>query len=394
VGDTVMANYSNYVQTPVEGVQLFEVVTEPPSRDAAMIAANYLKLDGSVVSQATYPELFAEIGLNEDGDFFSAVPWTTVTTPGVDISDISAIKDDNIIVSINNGTIATTTNLVSLTAVLTASVTLRAMHYNGEFFVIEGRNSNTATTGRLVYTSTNAANWTSRSIPSTLNADFVSRITFGDNKWVIYPGTSTNNIRTSTDTITWTTQSVTGGPAGFSIFNYVNNQFVGIVQNFIYTSTNAINWSGLTYTTRADVVPSSQYLIFDNNTYFWGATISNNIGLIFSSTDLITFSSVSFARTTGAFRGVFKIKDFYMALITNVTPQLLSSTNGINWNASPTENVGPTGNLLFHKQNTVVNIRSNFMSKKSFYSYDYFNDFLLPTAQQANGLNTYVKAKP
>lgn len=404
-----MANYSNYVQTPVEGVQLFEVVTEPPSRDAAMIADNYLKLDGSVVSQSTYSDLFAETGLIEDLNFLTAT-WITTSLPAGQDSNTFVSDKTSFFVSagIGDNRIKTSTNLINWTDRVTVTAEWYTAAYDNNSFVVAGVFS-TASTSPAIYTSTNAINWTARSAPNSLSAAFVrpTYLAYGDNTWIIAPGTSTNNVRTSTDSITWTTStsissidfrgSITG-------LNYVNNRFVAIRENILYTSTNILDWTAHTFTT-ITVFTSVQVLnktLYENGKYIFFKTISNNAANIITSTDLITFSTVSFA--SGGFNwGMLYARNTFYAFLSPTSGNIgliVSSTDGNSWvttTQSQMFQVSPQSfrGVEFFKENQVaLSIGSNIFKNKGFFSYNSLTDFLLPSTPVVNGLNVYVKAKP
>jgi hypothetical protein len=170
----------------------------------------YLACDGSIVSQTTYPNLFSQVGLLENGldNWTQRNPQTT--------GAISALTyGDNLYVYAGaSGVLATSTNAITWTARTSGTTSaINALTYGDNLYVYAGN-------GGVLATSTDAITWTART-SGTANA--INALTYGNNLYVY--GGAGGALATSTDAITWTVR--TSGTTSFiNALTYGDNLYV------------------------------------------------------------------------------------------------------------------------------------------------------------------------
>jgi hypothetical protein len=175
-------------------------------------------------------------------------------------------------------------------------------NFGGDFAY--GNGVYVAATNQGLYTSTNALNWVKRT--SAHPSMVPQRVAFGNGVFVYGAGgtttTSTDTgIATSTDGITWTARtSPITGLRGVNGLTYGPNGFLGIIgggtsstQARYITSTNGITWASGTIALTDYTYQKNP--IYGNGKYAYGITgYSSNIASIATSTDLTTWSTVTF----------------------------------------------------------------------------------------------------
>jgi hypothetical protein len=238
--------------------------------DATFPDSTWLKADGSVVSQATYTDLFAKVGLQPDGlDNFEVV-----------------------------GTLAN----------------VRRLHYGENLYLAAG------TTGALA-TSTDSITWTTRTsgVAVAINA-----FTSGNSLYVY--GADGGVIRTSTDGITWTartsgsatTTNITALTFGDNLYVYANN--IGAIRS----STNGITWTARTSGTTFRI----DALAYGNGLFAYGDANGN----IRTSTDAITWDVRTSGLAAGeTILSLIYGDGIFVAVAQSLKQRILTSTDGVTW---------------------------------------------------------------
>jgi hypothetical protein len=266
--------------------------------------SGWLEANGQIVSQSTYSDLYAKVGLLADG-FKTSTAY--IQAPANDVA-----------------------------------IRARCVAYGNSTYVVGGFNS--AVGGLRAWTSTDAVTWTPRSITfpvSTVND--MTDLVYGD-KFVgsfIVSGTAATNrnqIATSTDGITWTVRTTTDGTnSGISLV-YTGSTYVLAMNannslNCIQTSTDGITWAIRT-TAVATVAPQ---LAYGNGTIIaFGGQGSTNWPTVQTSTDGITWTYRSVVWPISNYQGgAWYANDrFYVGSTHGNIAQggeLASSTDGITW---------------------------------------------------------------
>jgi len=204
-----VSSFSNAIVQPLPG----EVVTTLPSQEAFYTANGYLKCDGSIVSQATYPALYAQVGLIKDGVF----TWTAGTVLGTANQLIGLTYGNGVYVTAGQGGyLATSTDAITWTARTSGTTSaINSLTYGNGIFVYAGA-------GGVLATSTNAITWTARTSGTT---SIINEVIYGNGLYV-YAGAG-GVLRTSTDAITWTartsgtTQVINSIIYGSGSYNYL-----------------------------------------------------------------------------------------------------------------------------------------------------------------------------
>lgn len=262
-----MSSYSTYTSAilqPVTGELAYFV-------EGTTIPSGYLKCDGSVVSQTTYSNLYAKIGLYADGIYLNTM---TARTSG-------------------------TTS--SLYAVATTG---------GNLFVYVGDN-------RAAATSTNGTTWTARTIGVGLTDDFRA-LTYGGSVFVA--ATNVGTMATSTNGVTWTVRtSGTTTSINALIYNGSNLYVYGANGGGLSTSTNAITWTARTSGTTSNIL----CLTYGNGTFVYGGAL----GALATSTDAITWTARSIA-TTNNIVGLAYGKGVFVC---GANKEFFTSTDGVTW---------------------------------------------------------------
>ena len=307
----------------------------------------WLKCDGSVLSQATYPVLYSRMGLINEG----GINWTLRTSGTTSTLRAATFGASKHLVAGDFGILRSSTDGITwATRTSGFNGTIQSLTFGGGNFIYGGSLGSLAT-------STDGITWQTKnpSIGSTLNPN---QGTFGP--WMAYGagvfvGAVSNNggLVSSTDGITWTTRdnslnstATCGGVvygAGLFAANYDNGNVV--------TSTDGVTWTAQTTGTTSTL----RSLAFINSTFVSGVT--GDAGNVLTSTDGITWTS----RVTGIASGNATNCAFYGVgqywVWTGSGAR--SSTDLVTWNAiagSPgTMNCGVfNGTLLVGGQNAGV----------------------------------------
>lgn len=209
----------------------------------------------------------------------------------------------------------------------------------------------------VMRSSTDSITWTTVN-GLNLTQQHSQSIAYGNGIWFV-PG-SRQRAQTSTDLITWTTQNFNFGNSNayISFINYNNNLWLfGTNRGQIYRSTDAITWTGKSLYGTANLVNVIEYA---NNTWI---AATNNAGYYYKSTDAISWTShnplglSSLTNREGVWYGIHYITD-----------KILTSTDALNWTTN------------YHLSN-VSSIQGTGLS--------YANDTWVAASTNSNTLLTY-----
>lgn len=302
----VSANPSSFCHDPVSGnvyikasgtgntgwVQIGGELTSPPvgslayfankNGDTYVTTAGWLKCDGSILSQATYPLLYARMGLiNGPG-----VNWTSRTIGGQTVTYLAATYGSNYLISGVGGYIRSSTDGITwATRTSGVSTDLGALTFGGGLYVYAGVNG-------AYGTSTDGITWTTKN-PSIGQQAAPGQGTYGP--FLAYnSGTIVGGVRdpggggvlTSTDGVTWTTRDNTlNTHTGCGGVVYAGGKFVaGFLSGQICTSTNGITWTAQVSGTTTGITS----VTYGNGLYLAAQIVGTTM---LSSTDAVTWTT-------------------------------------------------------------------------------------------------------
>lgn len=179
--------------------------------------------------------------------------------------------------------------------------------------------------GQTAYYSTNGISWTPTSMPYN---DYWISVVHGNDRFfstsISYPGLGAY----STNGITWT-QVALPGSTTFRALAYGNGKFIAIGSsnsNFVAYSTDAINWGSVV--TLTEDIQSAAY-----GNGFFIALPQGGFSSGMRSTDGITWTYFGLPTTTGWWRSLAFGNGLFVAA-SAILPQVVSSTDGFNWQLS------------------------------------------------------------
>jgi hypothetical protein len=367
--------------------------------NAAAWADGFLKCDGSVVPQATYPELYSKIGLIKSygnwypintgfvartalygvgryytGNASSSSPTSGYETSATSISGRGGIfvpETGLFVVVPGNLVVYRSTNALNWSSVSVGSAALYTMAYGAGVYVHAGLSG-------ILRSSTNAINWTARTSGTSTS---ITSMTYGAGRFIGFTETiqglsrlnRPSGMLSSTNGINWT---VTGAPLGggcvdeWSRMSYTNGRFIGGIvpvptadpgmkeffpYSTIITSTNGVNW---TRGIHDFVLVTMAGPVWDGDMY-------------------VTYGYGSEQPSSAEFDRI-----------------LITSTNAINWRATkvPTDMPGPP-----QTYGTPALTPEGILTPFGFaYKYDYntATEFALPQPIKNHlGFSYYIKAK-
>lgn len=332
----------------------------------------WLQCDGSVVSQATYPLLYAAIGAKING-FYS---WTARTSGTTSTLNAVVYGGSVFVAAGNGGGLRTSTDAVTWTARTSGTAsTITGLAYGGSTYLYVG----SAIAGGTipVATSTDAVTWsTNTGLGLNASGNTIANafgLTYGGGLFVAVGGGDYDNggitnyqtfVKTSTNGSTWTQRYNSSGSTTVNMLRavaYGGGLFVaGGSGGRLITSTDAITWTARTSGTTSTI----NAVAYMNNVYVYG----DSAGVIATSTDAITW--VTRKNLTSAVTSLVYADSVYVA-------NNAISTDGINWGQqSPV----PSINALAYNAGTFVGVgASGAINTTTKYTYTATTQFLLPT---------------
>ena len=275
------------------------------------IPVDYIE-SGLIVSQSSYPQLFANLGLLKDGienwtsyynnEFIYSLTYSnglyvyggnsgvlrtstdgitwTARTSGVTTAIKKLIYGDGLFVYSASNYMGISNNAITWTKIPTGLIaneyTQYKIIYDGQKFISSGILG--------VNVSLNGREWSNY---FSTNISFNYALIYNNGLYIV--GGSNGLIKTSTDLVTWTTRSIGENNNDFiRSLTYGNGLYVyGGSNGVLGTSTDGITWTARTSGTTQTI----QTLTYGNGLYVYGG--SN--GVLGTSTDGITWT----ARTSG-----------------------------------------------------------------------------------------------
>jgi hypothetical protein len=259
-----MSLLSSYVNN-IDNVAIGEVAEVIPSKASEYTTDGYLQADGSILSQATYPDLYNKIGLIQDG----LDSWTARILSATSFNGDVLYGNNSFVVGITStspaGNLVTSTDGITWSYSSTSTAVTTRYYGNGTYFGTDASNS--------IQTSTNATTWTKREANA---ANTINSITYGNGLYLYGTSGTIDTVGTSTDGQTW----FSIGPSHIDAIQvaYGNSRYVAAGATRIGTSTDSIRWTG------TDVANTPNSLVYGNATFVYG-TYS---GDIVTSTDGLT----------------------------------------------------------------------------------------------------------
>lgn len=356
--------------TPVGGIQYFAPGYAP--------GAAWLPCDGSYLTQASYPALYATIGLISDG----GSAWTTVSTGSAsNLFDIAYGLSTYVIVGAS-GTILTTTSPTLATGTFSTPSsgtvnTLRSVTFGNGTFVAVGDSGS-------ITRSTDAVTWTHQTVGATQFDDVI----YANGLFVTCNQASPPVVYTSPDGVTWTSRT-SNFPSSASVYlTYGNSKFVaGSTSGRVSTSTDGITWTLTTVTNLGSF--NFRALTFGNG-YFLAGSGNANLAYSTNGTDWYTTPCPILSQVVGVAYGGGK---FFT--VTNISSQM---NGAVSYGPSaflPT-NIGTTGTA--QRARMVNNLfiwlgNSGTCQRSSVYNYNTSTQFVLPNgyAPGMNGQIPYIR---
>ena len=326
----------------------------------------YVKFDGTVYAQSTYPKLYEKLGVIPD----SINNWVKRTGILGNVNQVAYLNDEYVYVA-SAGILATSTDGITWTQRSSTTISnIKSIAYSGTVYTICGN-------GTAFRTSTDLVTWTARTSGA--------QATFGLN-WVSYgagvfvavgynPSFQGHLITSDDDGVTWTVRT-TGTTSTLWYSAYLNNLYIVGGDRVFATSTDAITWTVRTIQSIPRSVRWSN-ILYENGEYV--AFDGTNPPTVYTSTDAITWtekSNVTNGPGTVIPSGVqYDSTNSVWVAVTNVS--LLSSTDLITW---VTRTLGNTfgGSLVARSGTYVYASQLAALSTGGYISYDPTTSFYVP----------------
>ena len=338
----------------------------------------WLRCDGSILTQTAYPTLFSTIGLISENP---GVAWSTRSS-GTSKSIDALAYGNNIFVyaggffSSDLEVVATSTDAITWT--IRSQNTrngISALTYGGGIFIVGGLN------GEL-YTSTNGITWTSRNLGTT---NTVRSLIYGSGNFIVSAGSGI--IRTSTDGITWTART--------SNTSSIINDFAYAGDRTFYYVTNggglgkSIN-NGETWTTLSSGTSSNIYAIV----YGEGQLVCAGDGGRIATSEDGTIWVTRTSGTTSTIRGLTYGNGVYV--YAGAGGVLRTSTDAVIWTSRTSGTSSELLSLTYGDEKFVYSGTGGVLGSTSTYTYNSSIEFALPIEEVkiANGTtNLFIKAE-
>lgn len=282
--------------------------------------SGYLRRDGSIYLQSSYPTLFAAIGLR-----FQSFTYGGFGSQNARITGLA--NGAGVYVTVfDNGSITSGTGLSGQMSQLTGASPFRGVIFANALFVAVGD-------GGTIRTSPDGVTWTTRTAPSR---DFRS-VTFGNGLYVAT--TTTGFVATSPDGVMWTERAAFAANAA----TFANALFVAVGPS----GTVATSPDGIAWTQRAGVDATTTWrgVTYANGTFVavGGNTSGPGFGRVMTSPTGLVWTPQSPPNGAGLYALTFGFGLFfaiggpetYSAGGTVLARQIISQ-DGVTWNALAT----------------------------------------------------------
>jgi len=293
--------------------------------DTTYPGPQWLKTDGSILSQATYSTLFSRVGLINSGGTVWAVRTSPTTTT---INAVAGGPSSYVFGAAGTANMGTSTDSITWTKIYPPTTTqLRSIIYAGGQFVGVGD-------GGVVVTSTDGILFDTRT-PSLASG------TGNNGNLLIYSGTkyvsggATGQICTSTDGSVWTGRNSQTTSTILSIL-FASSLYVHAgVGGELATSTDAVTWTPRTSGTTSQIQSLTKGTV-----YVYGAAG----GLVATSTDAITWS----AQVSGTASPVWSLGFGNSVYVFGCTGGFLaSSTDAVTWTSRTSQTTSTINTITY-----------------------------------------------
>ena len=376
-----MSNQSRFTPAFTAGQQRFHV-------NNTNTITGYVKCDGSVVAQATYPSLYSAIGLIPDSNVLTT--WTVGSSPFNVPLTVTYGAGVFLAAGGTNGA-ATSTDGVTWTSRnpnFSPAQAIYGSDFGGGIFIIGGDAGGIAT-------STDGITWTIRTSGTT---SAIEAVAYGNSLYVF--GGAGGILKTSTNAITWTTRTP-GTTQQINEVKYLNSQWVYVGNNnTLATSTDAITWTRRS----ANAFDQNATSPINDITYGNGLYVyASNNGVFGYSTDAISWITTKLS-SPSTVRSVNYFGNIFVATL-NYSPPAADayiSYDGITWSSVTS---GSSYNIFdsAYSGTRLVAVATNQTSANfmyaDYYTYTSSTNFKLPTTStgiistNATTPTAYIKVK-
>ena len=283
----------------------------------------------STASSATYPTTPYSAATAAAAAGTGSI-WTLRTGTGLGTWEALAYGDNKWIAIGRNASAMTSTDGITWNALTVENRTWRALAYgNGRWVAAGERYYNDSL---MMYSTNNGTTWTERN--GVAVAKDWSSLTYGNGLFVAVSdeiaGTTTQQVSTSPDGVTWTTRSSSTAAAWKSVaYDAVNGLFVAVAEDRVMTSTDGTSWTTQT-------VPSGRWTDVAYGNGLWVATQSlydneTTQNRIVTSPDGVNWTARSTLTSTDrAWSGIVYGNNTWVAISQNFTG-VMTSPDAINW---------------------------------------------------------------
>lgn len=354
---------TQYLQIPDVGIPVGTIAQfAVGAGDTYLTGNNWLKCDGSTVSQSTYATLYSHIGLVKTFAGSWTLPAKANTTSW---NGIATDGTGNLYVLVSSGGVVnSSTDLVTLTSRTSGTASaLNGVTYGNGIFCAVGA-------GGVVIKSTDGTTWTSSTSNTTSALNAVNYV----NSLFLAVGAG-GAVITSADGTTWSarTSNTTSalGCVGFGNSLYL----AGGAVNCTLKSTDGTTWSNVTPATlpQSNTLNGGAFYFASQYVFLGGASI------MVTSTDLVTFSSVAFSPySTNSVNNCTIVANSIM-VITNNSGSVYTTTDLVNYSFQLQRSNSVNGACVDSSRMVITGANGYIAyTSNSVYSYNTATSFVLP----------------
>lgn len=344
----------------------------------AYLSGLWLKCDGSILLQSTYPTLYSRMGLINEG----GINWTLRTSGTISVANAATFGDSKHLIAGVNGMLRSSTDGITwATRTSGFSASIRSLTFGGSNFIYGGdqgalatstdgitwqtknpslgrsNNPNQGTFGPYMaynagtfvgvcgdngytLTSTDGITWTTRD--NNLNATPLNGAALAYGAGVFCAVFGNGLISTSTDGVTWTSRT-SGTTTTITSLQYVNSLFCAGCGQFFFTSTDGITWANVNTGIGTGNAANCTVYAFGAY-YYWTGSGAR------TSTDLVTWTAIA-GSSGNANCAVFNGTNIVIGLNAGV---IRTSTNGSTWSAQTSQTTSTITALIYNGSNLHV----------------------------------------
>jgi hypothetical protein len=274
--------------------------------------------------------------------------WTLRTATNSGVWNALAYGNGRWMAVGSNSSHMTSTDAITWNAVTTINHSWKGIAYGNNTWVAVGERSYDQ--GRVMY-STNGTTWTDQ-LGTTVGKNW-SSLTFGNGLFVAVSdeiaGTTTQQVTTSPNGVTWTTRSSSTAAEWKSVVydaaaNSGAGLFVAVAEDRVMTSTNGTDWTTQT-------VPTGRWTDVAYGNGLWVATQSlyeneTTQNRIVTSPDGVNWTARSTLTSTDrAWTGIVYGNGGWVAISSNFT-DVMTSSDAINWTAQYSADTDQNWNVI------------------------------------------------